>query len=90
MNRQMNIWFEKEEDAIMNGDKIAIECAKNLQSYLNVIPAEAMADFFDHVSIANNEGKMWPGSLMNLNSNLADRFIDVINGSEEEEEIKNW
>jgi hypothetical protein len=89
MNRQMNIWFEKEEDAIMNGDKIAIECAKNLQSYLNVIPAEAMADFFDHVSIANNEGKMWPGSLMNLNSNLADRFIDVINGSEEEE-IKNW
>jgi hypothetical protein len=90
MNRQMNMWFEKEEDAIMNGDKIAIECAKNLQSYLNVIPAEAMADFFDHVSIANNEGKMWPGSLMNLNSNLADRFIDVINGSEEEEESSNW
>ena len=49
-----------------------------------------MADFFDHVSVANNAGKMWPGTLMNLNKNLSDRFIDVINGSEEEEEASNW
>lgn len=89
MNRQISLWFDKEESMILAGAKAATECATNLQKYLNVIPAEAMADFFDHVSIANNNGKLWPGSLMNLNKNLADRFIDVING-EDDTESENW
>ena len=90
MNKQIAMWFEKEEESLIAGNTTAQNCAKNVQQYLNTIPAETMADFFDHVSMANNEGKMWPGTLMNLNKNLADRFIDVINGSEEEEEASNW
>jgi hypothetical protein len=90
MNKQLSMCLDREVNTITDGSALGHTYGKNVQNYLDTIPPEAMADFFDHVSTSNNDGKVWPGALMNINDKLADRFVDIINGSEEEDENSDW
>jgi hypothetical protein len=85
MNAQIAIWFEENKTTLTASDRIGVKYANNLEQYLNYIPAECMAQFFDICAQNTTEGKLWPEKLMRLNKSIADKFVDVLNGDDEDE-----
>lgn len=85
LNTQIALWIEENESDIDASDKIGTKYAKNLEDYLNFIQVECMAQFFDICAQKNSDNKKWPEKIMRLNANIADKFVEILNGNDEEE-----
>jgi len=82
INNQIRIWFDentKMMQAMNRGD--AAKYTYNLEKYLNVIPGDCMAEFFDLLSQSRKSGKEWPMMIVDLNQRLGDRFVEIITRS---------
>jgi len=85
-NRQISIWLEQNVDTLKKDRELGKKYAKNIQSYLNTINAEAMAEFFDILSTANNSNKKWPQVLLDLNPDISNKFFQILSGNVVDEE----
>ena len=82
LNKEISKYFEKSDTIKLIKGKadVGSKMVNNLEKYLNTIPAEAMAEFFDILSIAHGADKEWPKTVMSMNPNLANRFINIVHG----------
>jgi hypothetical protein len=85
LNSQLAIWFDENQTTLTASDRIGAKYANNLEQYLNFIPPECMAQFFDICAQNTTDGKLWPDKIMRLNDQIADKFVDILNGDQEEE-----
>lgn len=80
LNREVAQWFKEHTKEIIAGKKVAATSTSNVQKYLEAIPAEGMAEFFDHVSEANQVKEQWPSAVMEANPNMANKFFEIMTG----------
>lgn len=86
LNREITVWFHENTEQMEASRKNAVGWCKNVQAYLESIQPEAMAEFFDHVSTANNEGKKWPQLVIEANPYIGTKFYKIMQGDDENEE----
>lgn len=85
MNVQIATWLENNEQTMIDSDKSLSAIAWNLENYLNLISPAFMAQFFDYLATAFEEGKDWPQMVMDNNQNISNKFVDVLNGEDLED-----
>ena len=54
LNREIGFYFSDNEKDIKLSKELGVTVSKALQQYLDVIPPEAMAEFFDILARENN------------------------------------
>jgi len=81
LNKEIGKYFEQKDNlSLLKETKdVGIKMVNNLENYLNTIPAEAMAEFFN-ILTENNNTKEWPKIIMSMNPRLANRFIEIVHG----------
>lgn len=93
LNLEMALHIEEEEEQYF-GDMITAEGKKqtekyayNLWQYLQIVPREILADFYDYISEATIEKKKtWPEKLLSSNvKGLVEEFINILHGKTKEE-----
>lgn len=90
LNREICFWFENNhQDIFTKSNKTnASTYTYNLEKYLNIIPAEVMAEFISLMSDANREGKNWPKKVIDLNHEIGNKMIDMLAGEDDSEDDK--
>lgn len=83
VNRNLVSFLKENEKNLNAADNIAAKWAFNLQQFLDVVPAEVMAEFFSSMMQAHNKNEKWPGKLMNLNNKISTRFIETLQGKDD-------
>lgn len=83
LNKEIAKYFDQKDtmSLLTETKDTSNKMVTNLERYLNTIPAEAMAEFFNLLALDNNN-KKWPKVVMSLNPNLANRFIEIVHGEE--------
>lgn len=83
-NTEIAIYLETNEAVLFDaGGKEASLYAMNVEKYLKCLPKEIAANFFDHVTNAENKGNKWADKLLSANQKLVDWFVDVLHGQTE-------
>jgi hypothetical protein len=93
LNLELAMHLEEEEQQYFgdmesaDGKKQRDKYAYNIWCYLQTVPREIMADFYDYISDATlNHKKSWPEKLLSSNvSGLVNGFINIIHGKTPEE-----
>lgn len=83
MNRQIALWLNENEDTLETSEMVLQKVTINLKTYLDTIPAETAAEFFDHISRSKHGNKKWPDLLME-ESYFSDRYFEIAFGKEED------
>ena len=83
VNRNLISFLKENEKNLNASDNLASKWAFNLQQFLDVVPAEVMAEFFSSMMMAHNKNEKWPGKLMNLNNKISTRFIETLQGKDD-------
>lgn len=81
LNREIIMWFAENESnmKLMEKGKSA-QLTYNLQRFLDVIPVEAMAEFFG-LLINENRTKTWVRYLMTINPEIGRKMMNVMAGT---------
>ena len=93
LNLELAMHLEEEEDqyfgdmASPTGKKQLEKYGYNIWQYLQTVPREIMADFYDYLSDSTVEKKKsWPSKLLDCNiQGLVNDFITIISGKTQEE-----
>jgi hypothetical protein len=68
------------------GSKTKEEFGYNLWQYLQTVPREILADFYDHISHAKVQSKKdWAEKVLESYHRLVDGFIDILHGTDDED-----
>jgi hypothetical protein len=93
LNLELALHLEEEEDQYFGdmaspaGKKQLEKYGYNIWQYLQTVPREIMADFYDYLSDSTVEKKKsWPSKLLDCNiQGLVNEFINIIQGKTKEE-----
>lgn len=80
LNREIVLWFNDNAETITGKNTaVASSYVNNLEMYIDAIPVEAMAEFFNQLK-TENATKAWPKTLFTLNKNIGMKMVDTIRG----------
>jgi len=91
MNNQLEFFIVENEKVMTASPKLLGDYSHNIQKYLECINEEIMAQFINTMKNAHEAGKSWPGVILSSNEKIVNKYLAVLNGSEEEEkQSKSW
>ena len=81
LNREIIVWFNDNADTFKTLDKgTQAQYTYNLQRYLEVIPLEAMGEFFNLMS-EENRVKQWTKTVFAVNRVIGEKMVQHIRGN---------
>jgi len=85
LNKEIAIYLSENEKVLFDAisPQETHKYVDNVTKYLQTIPHELAAEFFDHVSRGHQESKTWPKKLLDNSNILTTWFIDVLHGKSE-------
>ena len=84
LNSEIANYIEENTKEINLSDTLGATITKGLTKYLDAIPAECMAEFFNLASRSDDQGKKWAQCMFALDKSFTDKYMKIMMDEEEE------